>query len=73
MGTLAHVNVPDPLFFKYPIASVGNVVPPPAPVAPLGIVKLRIAAPVVPELVTLAVPPAGPVVVVPTVTVAAKP
>lgn len=39
--------------------------------SPLGIVKFSIAAELVPELVTLALVPAAPVVVVPTVTVAA--
>jgi hypothetical protein len=46
---------------------------PAAPVSPRGIVKLNTAALVVPLFVTLALVPALPVVVVPTVTVAAAP
>ena len=46
---------------------------PVGPVAPWGIVKLKMAAEVVPLLVTDAEVPAGPVVVGPTVTVAAVP
>ena len=44
-----------------------------APVGPCGTVKLNVAAEVLPELVTDAVLPGAPVVVVPTVTVAAAP
>ena len=47
--------------------------PPEGPVGPVGIVKLNVAADEVPELVTDAEPPAGLVVVVPTVIVAALP
>jgi hypothetical protein len=48
-------------------------VAPVAPVSPRGIVKLKTAADVVPLFVTLAFVPAAPVVVVPTVMVAALP
>jgi hypothetical protein len=44
-----------------------------SPLSPLGIVKLNIAAPLVPEFVTDAEDPAAPVVVDPIVTVAAVP
>ena len=47
--------------------------PPEGPVGPVGIVKLKVAADELPELVTDAEPPAGLVVVVPTVIVAALP
>ena len=43
------------------------------PWAPRGMVKFRMAAPDVPELVTDALDPAAPVVTLPTVTVAAAP
>ena len=46
---------------------------PAAPVSPLGIVKLNVAADELPELVTEALEPALPVVVVPTAIVAAVP
>jgi hypothetical protein len=46
---------------------------PSAPVSPLGIVKFKTAADVVPEFETVAEVPATPVVVVPTATVAAVP
>ncbi len=48
-------------------------VPLPLPFAPCGTVKLKIAAELVPEFVTVALVPAAPVIVVPTVTVAAAP
>ena len=57
-------------------ASPGLPVSPLSPLSPLlprGIVKSNTAAPVVPELVTLALVPAAPVVVVPTLIVAASP
>src|SRR5262245_60191263 len=46
---------------------------PVSPLSPRGIVKLKTAALVVPMLATLALVPGAPVVVVPTLTVAAGP
>tara|TARA_Y100001938_G_scaffold149977_1_gene239024 strand:- start:711 stop:1427 length:717 start_codon:yes stop_codon:yes gene_type:complete len=46
---------------------------PAAPVSPRGIVKSKVAAPLEPELVTVALEPAAPVVTVPTAMVAAAP
>jgi hypothetical protein len=62
------------LFPVVPLAPVGRIVlavpaapgVPVAPVAPLGIVKLKVAAEEVPALLTAALEPAAPVVVVPT-------
>lgn len=56
-----------------PVGFPSGPVAPVSPLSPLGIVKLRVAALDVPELVTDALVPAAPVVVVPTATVAAVP
>src|ERR1022692_1554118 len=58
-----------------PVAPVGPVAPctPVGPVVPCGIVKLKIAADVVPLLFTEAACPGPAVLVVPTLTVAAVP
>ena len=63
---LAVLNIVAPLTPTAPVAPV-------APVSPFGIVKLNVAADVVPPLETVADVPAAPVVVVPTVIVAAAP
>ena len=58
-----------------PAGPGGPVAPggPADPVAPPGMVKFKMAADVVPELLTLGCVPAAPVAVLPTVTVAAEP
>lgn len=54
-------------------AAPDGPLPPWGPAAPCGIVKLKTAAEEVPELVTVALEPAAPVVVVPAATDAAGP
>jgi len=63
------VGAAVPRCIKDPLAPVGPV----APTSPRGIVKLSVAAELVPALVTEAPDPAVPVVTVPTATVAAVP
>jgi hypothetical protein len=62
------VVVPAAIVAAVPVAPVGPIGPvgPVAPVSPRGIVKLRTASNGVPLLVTDALVPAAPVVVVPT-------
>jgi hypothetical protein len=69
------VTVPTVIVAAVPVDPVGPVGPvgPVAPVSPLGIVKLNVAADVVPEFVIATEDPALPVVTVPNVKLAAAP
>jgi hypothetical protein len=70
---IERVAVPSDVVALVTLFGPAAPVAPVAPVLPRGIVKLNTAADVVPLLVTLALVPAAPVVVVPTAIVAAVP